>query len=191
MSRVLAELVVRDLGVIEHVSIVFGPGMTVLSGETGAGKTLLVEGIELLLGSRADPTLVRPGAAEARVDGRFVMGDSELVLSRVVPTTGRSRAYTDGAPVSAQTMGEIGRNLLDLHGQHAHQTLLSVATQREMLDEFASVDLAGLRSAQRTVATIDEHLRSLGGDDRARARGDRSPAVPGDRVGAGPDRWSG
>ena len=71
----LHELVVRDLGVIEELSLVLGPGMTALTGETGAGKTLVVEALDLLMGGRADPVLVRPGTDEARVDARFVVGD--------------------------------------------------------------------------------------------------------------------
>src|SRR5207253_5175810 len=118
----LVELAVRDLGVIADLSLVLGPGMTALTGETGAGKTLLVEAIELLLGGRADPVLVRPGCEEARVEGRFVVGDDDLVLARVVPAGGRSRAYIDGrmAPVSA--LADAGLSLVYLHGQHAHQS---------------------------------------------------------------------
>lgn len=85
----LAELHVRDLGVIADLTLVLQPGMTALTGETGAGKTLVVEAIELLVGGKADPVLVRPGAEEARVEGRFVAGDEEVVLARVVPRTGR------------------------------------------------------------------------------------------------------
>src|SRR5436305_682000 len=88
----LTELAVRDLGVIDDLRLVLPPGMTALTGETGAGKTLLVEAIELLVGGRADGVLVRQGAEEARVEGRFVVGDEEMVLARVVAARGRSRA---------------------------------------------------------------------------------------------------
>ncbi len=88
----LTELHIEDLGVIARLDLTFGSGMTAVTGETGAGKTMLVEALELLVGGRADSTIVRPGATEARVDGRFVTGDTELVLSRVVPADGRSRA---------------------------------------------------------------------------------------------------
>src|SRR2546421_928132 len=124
----LVELVVRDLGVIADLTLVLGPGMTALTGETGAGKTLVVEAIELLVGGRADALLVRPGADEAVVEGRFVSdlgdGGDEVVLSRVVPLTGRSRAYIDGrmAPVSA--LAEAGRRRVDLHCQHPAQSPL-------------------------------------------------------------------
>src|SRR5687768_10671914 len=107
----LAELHVRDLGVIADLHLLLAGGMTALTGETGAGKTLLVEAIELLVGGRADPVLVRPGAPEARVDGRFVVGDDEVVLSRVVPSSGRSRAYVDGRPVPVGALADHGTRL--------------------------------------------------------------------------------
>jgi DNA repair protein RecN (Recombination protein N) len=94
---VLTELHIENLGVIERVELVLGPGLTAVTGETGAGKTMVVEAIELLVGGRADSTIVRHGAAEARIDGRLVRSDgSETVLTRVVPADGRSRAYVDG-----------------------------------------------------------------------------------------------
>src|SRR5437763_380010 len=93
----LLELSVRNLGVIADLSIVVGPGMTAITGETGAGKTLVIEALELLVGGRADPVLVRPGADEAQVQGRFVAEDAEVVVTRIVPAQGRSRAYLDGA----------------------------------------------------------------------------------------------
>ena len=166
----LAELVVTDLGVIEHVSLTLGDGMTAVTGETGAGKTLVVEAIQLLLGGRADPVLVRAGAAEARVDGRFLSGDSEVVLTRVVPRTGRSRAYVDGRPVTAAQLTELGQTLVDLHGQHGHQTLLSAGAQREALDVFGGIDLGAFRAARSEVHRIDALIAEMGGDERIRAR---------------------
>jgi DNA repair protein RecN (Recombination protein N) len=166
----LLELMVRDLGVIDEMSLVLGPGMTALTGETGAGKTLVVEAVELLMGGRADPVLVRPGADEARVDARFVTGDDELVLSRVVPARGRSRAYVDGRPATAAELADLGRELVDLHGQHAHQSLLGMAVQRAALDRFGAVDLMPLLDARARLAAIDEALGEVGGDRRARAR---------------------
>ena len=92
----LTELAVRNLGVIDELVLVLGPGMTALTGETGAGKTLLVDAIELLVGGRADSGAVRHGAAECSIEGRFVVGEDEVVLSRVIPRDGRSRAYRNG-----------------------------------------------------------------------------------------------
>ena len=137
----LTELRIENLGVIEQVSLVVGPGMTALTGETGAGKTMLVEAIELLVGGRADALVVRAGADEAVVEGRFVVDDDEVVLGRVVPRVGRSRAYVDGRLAPASALAEWGARLVDLHGQHTHQSLLAAATQRDALDRFAGVDL--------------------------------------------------
>jgi DNA repair protein RecN (Recombination protein N) len=166
----LVELVVTDLGVIEHLSLVLGPGMTAVTGETGAGKTLIVEAIELLMGGRADPAMVRPGASEAVVEGRFVVGDDELILRRVVPTEGRSRAYVDNRLASANGLAEAGSALVDLHGQHDHQSLLAPAVQRRALDRFGAIDLEPRRLARKQLASIDERLQALGGDERERAR---------------------
>ena len=168
----LAELHVRDLGVIADLHLLLGPGMTVLTGETGAGKTLVVEAIELLVGGRADSVLVRPGAQEALIEGRFVTGDGqdETVLARVVPRDGRSRAYVEGRLATAAELADRGRALVDLHGQHAHQSLLSARMQRAALDRFAGVDLAPLAEARQRLRAIDDALAALGGDARARAR---------------------
>lgn len=167
----LSEIHIENLGVIEQLGLVLGPGLTALTGETGAGKTMLVEAIELLVGGRADSTIVRHGATEARVEGRFVSSDgSERILGRVIPANGRSRAYVDGRPATVASLADIASDMVDLHGQHAHQTLLSVATQRGALDEFGSVDLEPLRAARARLTEIDAGLASLGGDERLRAR---------------------
>lgn len=166
----LTELHIEDLGVIERLDLVLGPGLTAVTGETGAGKTMLVEAINLLVGGRADATRVRPGAVEARVEGRFVVGDDEMVLCRVVPVDGRSRAYVNGRMATVSTLAEIGSGLVDLHGQHAHQSLLATSTQRAALDRFGAVDLADLRAARARLTEIDAMLATLGGDVRSRAR---------------------
>ncbi len=166
----LSELAVRNLGVIEELVLVLDRGMTALTGETGAGKTLLVDAIELLVGGRAESGVVRHGAAECSVEGRFVVGDDEVVLSRVIPRDGRSRAYRNGRLATVAQLAEEGRHLVDLHGQHSHQSLLGVAEQRATLDRFGGVDLAPLRAARARVAELDAELAALGGDERARAR---------------------
>jgi len=176
----LTELHVRDLGVIADLRLVLGEGMTALTGETGAGKTLVVEAIALLMGERADAVLVRPGAEEARVEARFILGPSgplsgvlgpeETVLARTVPRSGRSRAYVDGRLATAGELAERGRGLVDLHGQHAHQSLLSARLQRAALDAFARIDLAPLAAARARARDVEATLAGLGGDARARAR---------------------
>ena len=165
----LAELVVRDLGVLAELSLVLGPGMTALTGETGAGKTLVVTAIELLVGGRADAAMVRPGAAEARVGGRFLdRSGRELVLERVVPAHGRSRGYVDGSPAPVAVLTELGAELVDLHGQHSHQALLLPAAQRRALDRFGRVQLDRLTAARARLGSLESSLRALGGDARER-----------------------
>ena len=166
----LLELVVSNLGVIQDASVLLGQGMTALTGETGAGKTLVVEAIELLLGGKADPVLVRTGAEEARVDGRFIVADEETVLTRVVPRVGRSRAYIDGRPVSVGALSELASTIVDLHGQHGHQRLLLGASQRDAIDAFGRVDCARLREIRSERRQRLTNREALGGDERARAR---------------------
>jgi DNA repair protein RecN (Recombination protein N) len=171
----LRELHVSDLGIVDDVTLLVNPGATAITGETGAGKTLLVEAIELLLGRRADTTLVRHGADEARVEGRFETEDGrEVVLARVLPNDGRTRAYIDGRLASVAELAEVGSTLVDLHGQNAHQSLLAPAVQRRALDRFigeaAFAALAALRQARDDVRQAETELVTLGGDERARAR---------------------
>src|SRR5439155_80901 len=106
----------------------------------------------------------------AGVGGRFELAGDEVVVRRVVPAAGRSRAYLDGRLATAVELTELGARLVDLHGQHAHQALLSTRAQRAALDAFGPVDLVSLREARAALATIDSALGGLGGDERARAR---------------------
>jgi len=172
----LSELRVSQLGVIEDLTLVLGPGMTALTGETGAGKTLVVEAIELLLGGRAEGVLVRPGATEALVEGRFLVPTGmaptepiEVVLSRTVPADGRSRAYLDGRMASVGALAELGERLVDLHGQHAHQSLLSGAAQRDALDSYAGADRRPREAARTALREIDEALARAGRDGAGRS----------------------
>jgi DNA repair protein RecN (Recombination protein N) len=171
---VLTELRVENLGIIAELTIRLGDGLTAITGETGAGKTLLVDALELLCGGRADPLAVREGGAEARVEGRFVTGNEEMVLARVVPASGRSRGYIDGRLATAGELAEVARAFVDLHGQHTHQSLLAPAEQRALLDAFVGAAardaLTALRFARNEIAAISEQLGALGGDERARAR---------------------
>lgn len=166
----LLDLRVRDLGVIVDLELSFGRGMTALTGETGAGKTLVVSAIELLRGAKADASLVRTGATEAIVEGRFLDGDDEVVLRRVVPVSGRSKTTINGEMTALADFAERAASLVDLHGQHAHQSLLSVAAQRGALDRFAGVDLTQWRAARTERVAAQHALEELGGDERARAR---------------------
>lgn len=166
----LSELLVRDLGVIDELSLVLGDGLTAVTGETGAGKTLIVGAIDLLTGGRADASLVRPGATEAEIQGRFVVGDDELVVRRVIPRDGRSRVYINGHLATVSALSDHGVELVDLHGQHAHQSLLKPGVQRAALDQFGGIDTQPLASLLDELRATERALGELGGDDRARAR---------------------
>ena len=166
----LTELHIENLGVIDTLDLQLSEGLVALTGETGAGKTMIVEAINLLVGGRADAGMVRPGATEARVEGRFVFGDEEVILCRTIPLDGRSRAYVNGRLATVGQLAEHGLDLVDMHGQHAHQSLLGAKAQREALDSYAKVDLEPLRNARAVVTEIDAALATLGGDDRMRAR---------------------
>lgn len=163
----LVELCVRNLGVISEVRIPLGDGLVALTGETGAGKTMVVEAVALLCGARPDPTRVRHGAQEAVVEGLFAVGDEEHVLRRVVPASGRSRAYVDGELVTAARLGELAGSLVELNGQHAQQELLRPGSQRRALDRFCGADRTELLSLRDGIRALDRELDGLGGDDAA------------------------
>ncbi|MBM3718935.1 MAG: DNA repair protein RecN [Actinobacteria bacterium] len=167
----LVELSVENLGVIESARVDFGGGFTALTGETGAGKTMLVEAIGLVVGRRADADVIRAGCDEARVDARFTRSDgSEVILTRIVQRGGKSRAYVNGRMATVASLAEVGTDLLDIHGQHAHQRLLGVPAQRGALDAFAGIDLSDLFDARDRVAECEAALAAMGGDDKSRAR---------------------
>ena len=167
----LTDLIVRNMALIEELSLVLGDGMTVLTGETGAGKTLLTQAVSLLVGGRGHPGLVRPGAEEAEVEGRFVGDDgTEMVVRRVLPRSGRARAYLDGRLAGVRVLEEAVGGLVDICGQHRYQALLRPALRRGALDRFAEVDPVPLAEARRRCRELEERLAALGGDERARAR---------------------
>ncbi|MGQ0744294.1 MAG: DNA repair protein RecN [Acidimicrobiales bacterium] len=166
----LAEIRVVNLGVIADLTLVLQPGMTALTGETGAGKTLVVEAIELLLGARADGVILGTLADEARVEGRFVTAEGESVVARVLPRGGRSRAYVDGRMATVGELAELARDRVDLYSQHAHQTLLEPRAAREALDRFGDIDASPLAAARARVAEAEAALVRLGGDARERER---------------------
>ena len=167
----LLELSVQNLGVIEASTLLLQPGVSVLTGETGAGKTMVVQAIELLTGGRADPSMVRNGAEEASVEGRFeIPGGEEVILRRVIPAEGRSRAYLNGSLARASQLAEVGSDLVDLHGQHQHQSLLRQKVQRSALDQYGQVDLDPLVAARLEERRLLEEIEDTGGDAATRAR---------------------
>jgi len=142
---------IRDFAIIDALEVDIDAGMTVLSGETGAGKSILVDALGLVLGDRADSGVVRHGQQRAEVSAAFDVdasvqqwlseheldADGECLLRRTVSAEGRSRATINGRQVPAQMLRELGQQLVDIHGQHAHQSLLRPATQRDIVDDYA------------------------------------------------------
>jgi DNA repair protein RecN (Recombination protein N) len=176
----LLELRIRDFAVIDEVSVEMGPGLHVLSGETGAGKSIVVGALSLLLGERASSESVRTGADKSTVEAVFdVSGlpsvrdrmdelgfepeDGLLILRREVAAAGRSRAWVNGSPATARIVGELGRSLVDLHGQHEHQTLLRPEDQLRILDAFAGVGdrAAGVLQRYRQLTELKARLSDM------------------------------
>jgi DNA repair protein RecN (Recombination protein N) len=154
---VIEEILIRDLGVISEAKLEFGPGLTVLTGETGAGKTMVLNALGLLLGERSDSSAIRKGQEQAFVEGRWLLADSalkrirelgielddqELLVNRSVSAEGRSRAALSGKSVPVGILSEIGEQLVVVHGQSDQIRLRSAAAQREALDQFAGEALA-------------------------------------------------
>ena len=150
----LTELRIKNFAIIEALALPLAPGFNVLSGETGAGKSIIVDALGLLLGERANADMIRTGTDRATVEGTFDIGsdkhleasldakgieveDGLVVLKREVATSGRGRAWINGSSVTAAVLADIGRLLVNLHGQHEAQTLLDPDSQRRILDAFA------------------------------------------------------
>jgi DNA repair protein RecN (Recombination protein N) len=163
---VLEEVRIRNLGVIEDALLELGPGLTVLTGETGAGKSILLDSLGLALGARSESGLVRPGAQGLSVTAEFdlpadhpvrrillendITPADTLLLRRAVGADGRSRAFVDDQPVSVGLLRKLGDALVEIHGQFANIGLLDSATHLEVLDRFGGIDAGGLKSAWRS-----------------------------------------
>ncbi len=163
----LLSLHIRDFAIIDELEIELNPGTTALTGETGAGKSILLDALGLLLGDRADAGSVRHGAERADISASFDISsiesarswlreqsldrDDECQIRRVVMSEGRSRGYINGSPVPAQSLREFGERLVDIHGQHEHQSLMKRELQRQLLDNHGGHDklLAELANVHR------------------------------------------
>jgi len=176
----LTELRIRNFALIDRLSVQLGPWLNVLTGETGAGKSIIVGALSLLLGERASSEVVRAGEERASIEGVFEVDGRDdvarlldergieaeggvLVLKREVAVEGRSRAWVNGTPATASLLGELGRMLVDLHGQHEHQTLLRRDEQRAILDAYAGNAplLAQVRACHSTVAELRREAGEL------------------------------
>lgn len=158
-------LAIRHLAVIDHLEVEFVPGLTVLTGETGAGKSMLVEAIDLLVGGRASADLVRTGEDTATIQAIFERADGrEVIVRREISAQGRSRAFIDDALATSAALRELGASLVDLHGQHEHQTLLNPQEHAGFVDAYAghtnlTVEVSRLFAEWRAAASALERTR--------------------------------
>ncbi len=185
----LTELRIRNFAIIDAVTLPLERGLNVLSGETGAGKSIIVGALGLLLGERGSADLVRPGAERATVEGVFDLGShpdlvslvddrgidtdgGTLVLKREIAASGRGRAWVNGTPVTATILAEIGRSLVNLHGQHEAQTLLDTESQRQILDAYAEAGVAA-REVSTEYAALSAIRRRIDEITKRRADAER------------------
>ncbi len=176
----LTHLAVRDFAIVSELELELEPGMTVLTGETGAGKSILVDAVSLALGERGNAHMVRQDCARAEVSVTFDLsaqshlqayleeqeledGDAECILRRTLSKEGRTRAYVNGRTVPLALLRELGDQLIDIHGQHAHQSLLHAATQRQILDDWGNHGslLASYRATWKALKALREKLSGI------------------------------
>ena len=185
----LTHILIRDFAIIDALELEFAPGMTVLTGETGAGKSILVDALGLVLGDRADVDVIRHGAEKAEVSAEFDLKDAkdaaawlrendlaedgQCILRRIVGKDGRSRAQINGRSVPLQSLKEIGESLLDIHGQHEHQSLMRAGAQMALLDGYGDHGELLRRTSKLHADWKSAHdklssLRTAAGDREAR-----------------------
>ncbi|WP_334187142.1 DNA repair protein RecN [Noviherbaspirillum sp.] len=167
----LRTLSIRDFVIVDAIELEFAPGFTVFTGETGAGKSILIDALALALGGRGDASVVREGAARADISAEFgpsreaqdwleahefTNEEGGVLLRRVIDNAGRSKAYINGSAATAAQLRELGEMLVDIHGQHAHQSLLKTDAQRTLLDSQA-----GLENETKAVAAAYKTWRAL------------------------------
>ncbi|HEY0767790.1 MAG TPA: DNA repair protein RecN [Steroidobacteraceae bacterium] len=186
----LTHLQIRDFAIIDSVELELRRGLTVLTGETGAGKSIVVDALQLLAGGRAGAEVVRHGAERAEVSGTFdlgraprelqswleeqsVSGAGDLIVRRVVGADGRSRAYLNGQAVPVQLLREAGNILIDIHGQHEFQSLTRAAAQRVLLDEYGSLSALTAQVGIAHRSWLERLNRTLELDSKARERDTR------------------
>jgi len=207
MLRLLS---IRNFAVVESLEVEFRPGFTVLTGETGAGKSILLDALSLLLGDRFETRQLRPGADRAEIAAEFdgddspelrawlaaqdLADDGPLLLRRVLDAQGRSRAYVNGRPATLAQLADIGERLIDLHGQHAHQSLGRPEAQRELLDSFGGAEQLAREVAAAWRAWRDAIERRDRGGREAVARRAQHDAVAArhaelSALGATADEW--
>ena len=184
----LAHIHIRNIGIIEDLEIDFDKGLNILTGETGAGKTLILGAIQMICGGKVSRDLIRNGADKAFAEALFYVEDlrlkkvlsdmgyegDEIVISRELSNSGRSVAKVNGRLVSVNELRELGKVLVDLHGQHDNQSLLDPKNHIEVIDNFAGVELSGLKSKYTELYNKRKEILSdierLGGNPEQRIR---------------------
>lgn len=202
----LKRIALRDFVIVQQLDLDLHTGFTVLTGETGAGKSILIDALQLVLGSRADAGVVREGASQADIsaefdgpahlqawleEGGFALEDT-LLLRRVIDTQGRSRAWINGAPATATQLRALGDALLDIHGQHAWQSLTRADAVRELLDAYAGVSTHAVHqhwAAWRAASKDLEH--AMAAQDTLQRERERLQWQIGelDKLNPGMDEW--
>ena len=170
----LEEITIRSIGVIDQSTLEISKGLTVLTGETGAGKTMILTALNLILGGKADSALVRKGSERLVASGRFsipkssehlfeevLVEDGELIVTRTVASDGKSKATTNGVSATASTLSSVGENLVEVHGQAANQNITKSSRQRELVDRFGQIDLSQYQVALHDYHELKERIAAL------------------------------
>jgi DNA repair protein RecN (Recombination protein N) len=170
----LEEITIRSIGVIDNSTLEISKGLTVLSGETGAGKTMILTALNLILGGKADSSLVRKGSERLVASGKFsipkaqeflfedaLIEDGELIVVRTVAADGKSKATTNGVSATASTLAAFGENLVEVHGQAANHTITKSARQRELVDRFGAIDLSQYQLALSQYHDMKDRISAL------------------------------
>lgn len=168
----LTDLHIKNFALIDEAHIRFGPGLNIMTGETGAGKTIVLEAMNLLLGKRADPVLIGKAGDEALVEALIVADGQENVLARSVTTAGKNKCFINGQLANAGMLAEIADGLVDFHGQHDHQALLKVSTHLTYLDGFGGEDLLAVKEKYETdyaeLMAVESELDAISAAERER-----------------------
>jgi len=175
---VLHYLKIENFAIVEQLELNFSSGLTIITGETGAGKSILIDALGLVLGDRADNSVIRHGSEVAQIQATFTLPPAasawlqdysdKCSVRRIIGNNGRSRAYINEQAVSVQTLRKLGEYLIDIHGQHAHQSLLKTENQRQLLDDTAPDKklLEQVEQIYQEWKTIKNTIDGLGGEDR-------------------------